>query len=150
MPVKPQWAVELAFDAINIWWGLLSDEQREPLQFFWDNGGEYGVLEHVSVWDVFGDGGPEPEAGHSGRERFRWALCELVQRSDLPAPALLSELVGGVGAHACTSGLVSDEEEAQDLGRVMAGAVKASLKQVKSIRDYFDTGVVVMPGDYDA
>ena len=74
----------------------------------------------------------------------------MVQKTDLAAPIVLSELVGGVGAHACTSGLVENEEEAGDLGNVMAGAVKASLNQVKSIMDYYETGVVVMPGDYDA
>ena len=148
MPVKH--IETLALDAIDIWWGLLSEEQREPLQFYWDHGGEYGVLEHVSVWEVFGDGGPEPEEGRNTRERFRWALCDLVQTTDLAAPIVLSELVGGVGAHACTSGLVENEEEAGDLGNVMAGAVKASLNQVKSIMDYYETGVVVMPGDYDA
>ena len=138
---------ELTLDAVDIWWGLLSDEQREPLQFFWDNG---QVLEHVSVWDVFGDGGPEPEAGWNKRERFRWALCDLVQKTELPPPTLLSELVGGVGAHACTTGLVENEEDAQGLGEVMAGAVRASLNQVKSIMDYYETGIVVVPGDYDA
>ncbi len=139
---------DLADDATQAWWQSLSEDQREPYETHWKEG--FDPLEHVSLWEVFGDGGYEPEEDVSKRERFRWALCDLVHDADLPDQTVLSELVGGVGAHACATGLVEDDDDADALGEVVAGAVRASLGTVQSIRDRYRSGLILVRGDFEA